>query len=514
MNNYNMQTALQLLADAREAEAERMFKELAAQGNVEAKFTLAGMYMTGIGPVAANHDKCINLLKDAADNDNYEPAAALLSSIYYEGIGTRVNFAESAFYAKKVTNDETDDVEGWKGFVYNILGKMSFSGNGVTKNVPKAYHLFKYALGIGCEEAMDNIQKLTSRYPMLDDESINLKAKGRSKWATFFLVLGLLYNIMVAIAMCKLDDEPHITQAIVAGVCAVVLFANLAWVKFSVIGLVAMFLAGFCGPVYMLGGTTTNEDFATIIMVTLLCANGCGAFITLFAYQKRKDGCALPVNTLMGWKDDGRNQIEFATTNILAYGEGAQYKTDSAQTRTVEMLNWAISIAVFCCSCYAAWQMAHIDMSTNIEWNCFKSPQLYGFLCVVGFFLQFFNWTHLSFITIIKWKDQYGNEHQERDRDMMTEIEGGFLWPLIGHFVIAPMLYGAMLYYIIMGGFALLQGIMPWVLGVLLIASVTLPFRWAASLVDRKYRFLLVPLMGIMAFGFYFVVAKICESAI
>ena len=96
----------------------------------------------------------------------------------------------------------------------------------------------------------------------------------------------------------------------------------------------------------------------------------------------------------------------------------------------------------------------------------------------------------------------------------MTEIEGGFLWPLIGHFVIAPMLYGAMLYYIIMGGFALLQGIMPWVLGVLLIASVTLPFRWAASLVDRKYRFLLVPLMGIMAFGFYFVVAKICESAI
>ena len=133
---------------------------------------------------------------------------------------------------------------------------------------------------------------------MLDDESINLQAKGRSKWATFFLVLGLLYNIMVAIAMCKLDDEPHITQAIVAGVCAVVLFANLAWVKFSVIGLVAMFLAGFCGPVYMLGGTTTNEDFATIIMVTLLCANGCGAFITLFAYQKRKDGCALPVNTM------------------------------------------------------------------------------------------------------------------------------------------------------------------------------------------------------------------------
>lgn len=66
---------------------------------------------------------------------------------------------------------------------------------------------------------------------MLDDESIDLKAKGRSKWATFFLVLGLLYNVLVAVAMCKADDEPHITQAIVAGVCAVVLLANLLWVK-------------------------------------------------------------------------------------------------------------------------------------------------------------------------------------------------------------------------------------------------------------------------------------------
>ncbi len=161
------------------------------------------------------------------------------------------------------------------------------------------------------------------------------------------------------------------------------------------------------------------------------------------------------------------------TSTLLAYGEGENYKTDSSQTKIANVVHYAISAALFVVAVLAAWNIAHFDSSFDIEWNCFKSPTLYGTLCFAGFFLQFFNWKHLSYKTYWKWKDpSTGKEYLERDRDMLTEVEGGFLMPLLGHVILAPMIYGALLYYLLMGGFALLQGFMPWALGILIFASV------------------------------------------
>ena len=137
-NKKAMAQAILLLSEQKDTLAEPILKELAANGDVEAKFTLAGLYLSGGNGIVKNEAECIRLLKDAADNDNYEPAAGMLSAIFYEGLGTQVNYAESALYAKKVTDDETNDTEPWKGIVYNILGMMSATGNGITKNIPKA----------------------------------------------------------------------------------------------------------------------------------------------------------------------------------------------------------------------------------------------------------------------------------------------------------------------------------------------------------------------------------------
>ena len=159
-NKKAMAQAISLLLEQKAPQAEPILKELAANGDVEAKFTLAGLYLSGENGIVKNEAECIRLLKDAAENDNYEPAAGKLSAIFYEGLGTQVNYAESAFYAKKVTDDETNDTEPWKGIVYNILGMMSATGNGITKNIPKAWHVFKFAIGLGAEDAEINLEKL------------------------------------------------------------------------------------------------------------------------------------------------------------------------------------------------------------------------------------------------------------------------------------------------------------------------------------------------------------------
>ncbi len=497
--------ALIQIGDGKDAQAVPLLRELAEAGDAEAKFALAGEYLLGQDGIPKNEKECIKLLKDAADNDGFEPAAGMLSAIYYEGIGTRRNYAESAHYAKMVTADETNDTEPWKGIVYNILGLMSQYGRGTVKNIPSAWHLFQFAVGLGSKDAQENLINLKHSYPMNSDGKINLKPKGRSKWLTFFLVVFML---ITALAAYLTYNDGMTVAPLACATFSVLCLLMLCWVPYSIYGFLVFAVADIVRIVMLLtldgepGVDNESLAFNMLLIPSLLI---------LLASLKRKKGYAHVWNILNRQEYDGRGPWEVLTSTLLAYGKGEDYKTGSAQTKTANIVMYVVSALLLAMAAYTGWQIANCDFSFDIEWNCFKSPKLYGSLCFVGFFLQFFDWTHFSYVTYWKWKDEYGEEHIERDRDISTEIEGSILMPILGHLVIAPMGYGAVLYYVLMGGFALIQSIMPWLLGALILASAYLTYSSLQSLLDRRFRFLLIPGLGLIYFFIYLILAAVAH---
>ena len=506
-NKKAMAQAISLLLEQKAPQAEPILKELAANGDVEAKFTLAGLYLSGGNGIVKNEAECIRLLKDAADNDNYEPAAGMLSAIFYEGLGTQVNYAESALYAKKVTDDETNDTEPWKGIVYNILGMMSATGNGITKNIPKAWHLLKFAIGLGSADAEINLEKLGRNYPMTEDGEIDLSQKGRSKLLTFFLVICMLLS---GLAFYTQYNEYSVDMLLVmlTGTFTLTCLLNLLWVPYSAYGFLVFFVVGiisFIRNFISLFGDGSSLRPSTVA-ITL---NGLGmvSFIMLMLMQKRKTGYAHPWNILTQRPYDGRGLFETLFSYVLQYGDGEEYKSESQKTKVANILLYVVLALLGAFCLYSAWTIVNMEFDFDIEWNCFNSPRLYGTLSFIGFFLQFFNWQHFSFKTIYEWKDPYtGEKKREESKDMMDAVEGGILWPLISHVLLVPMLYGAMLYYVIMGGFAVLQGIMPWLLGALCVASLYPVFNLMKRIPQRRFRFALIPVAGFLFFVVYCIV--------
>ena len=506
-NKKAMAQAILLLSEQKDTLAEPILKELAANGDVEAKFTLAGLYLSGGNGIVKNEAECIRLLKDAADNDNYEPAAGMLSAIFYEGLGTHVNYAESALYAKKVTDDETNDTEPWKGIVYNILGMMSATGNGITKNIPKAWHLLKFAIGLGSADAEINLEKLGRNYPMTEDGEIDLSQKGRSKLLTFFLVICMLLS---GLAFYTQYNEYSVDMLLVmlTGTFTLTCLLNLLWVPYSAYGFLVFFVVGiisFIRNFISLFGDGSSLRPSTVA-ITL---NGLGmvSFIMLMLMQKRKTGYAHPWNILTQRPYDGRGLFETLFSYVLQYGDGEEYKSESEKTKVANILLYVVLALLGAFCLYSAWTIVNMEFYFDIEWNCFNSPRLYGTLSFFGFFLQFFNWQHFSFKTIYEWKDPYtGEKKREESKDMMDAVEGGILWPLISHVLLVPMLYGAMLYYVIMGGFAVLQGIMPWLLGALCVASLYPVFNLMKRIPQRRFRFALIPVAGFLFFVVYCIV--------
>lgn len=513
-NKQAMTQALSLLIDQKAPQAEPILKELADSGDVEAKFTLAGLYLSGENGIVKNEAECIRLLKDAADNDNYEPAAGMLSAIFYEGLGTECNYAKSAFYAKMVTDDETNDTEPWKGIVYNILGMMSATGNGIVKNIPKAWHLFKFAIGLGSEDAEVNLQKLQNNYPMTPNGEIDLSQKGRSKLLTFVLVLCMILFGLIAYVQYTDSLKQDIPLALLAGAFSLTCLLNLLWIPYSAYGFLAFFILGFIAffnNILLLFSDNPTAAPGNIAIIFNLC--GGVSFIILMLMQKRKTGYAHPWNILTQRQYDGRGLFETTFSYILQYGDGEEYKSDSKQTKVANIIMYIVVALLFAFNLYSAWTIANTSFDFNIEWNCFESPRLYGTLCVIAFFLQFFNWQHFSFKTIYRWKDpDTGREKKEVSKDMMDVMEGGFLWPLICHMFLVPMFYGAMLYYVIMGGFAILEGVMPWLLGLLIVASMSPVYNAMRNIPQRRFRYALIPIAGIMYFMAYSIVVVCIKS--
>ena len=143
------------------------------------------------------------------------------------------------------------------------------------------------------------------------------------------------------------------------------------------------------------------------------------------------------------------------------------------------------------------------DLTFSANWNMFKSP-LGNFCWMLGFIWAILWWgkfTHWSATPITKTYDKYGNlKKVEEDYDISNQMFAKILMPFLGHFVIEPIIYGAIIYYPIQCVIAVVGTIFPYVLS--LIVLVIMGGSWLFfKNFNFRYRSVVLVLLGVLFTG-------------
>ena len=137
---------------------------------------------------------------------------------------------------------------------------------------------------------------------------------------------------------------------------------------------------------------------------------------------------------------------------------------------------------------YLIYEVLTTDALTfKANWNMFKSPLgslciCIGFICAIIFWGKFGHWSRTP---VLVTKDAFGNvEKVERDYDLIETLFWTILFPFMGHFVIEPIIYGAIIYYPIQCIIAVVGAIFPYILSLIILAIIGV--SWMFS---RKFQF-------------------------
>lgn len=146
-------------------------------------------------------------------------------------------------------------------------------------------------------------------------------------------------------------------------------------------------------------------------------------------------------------------------------------------------------------------------LTFKANWNMFKSPL--GSLClVIGFIWAMLWWgkfTHWSATPVVETRDRWSGKVIDRkeDYDISNQMMGKILMPILGHFVIEPIIYAAIIYYPIECIIAVVGAIFPYILSLIVIAIIVGAWLFTKN-VTIRYRSLLLVGCGLLftlAFG-------------
>lgn len=154
--------------------------------------------------------------------------------------------------------------------------------------------------------------------------------------------------------------------------------------------------------------------------------------------------------------------------------------------------------------------IANSNWTFSPQWNMFDSI-LIGPLYIIGLLVMFANWNKFSFSqdTYIKTTYSDGSSKTEKSYDITDVIFGRLLLPLLGRFVIVPLLVSAAIYYPIMCLVWLVGSIFPYVLSfIIVVIIVALWLLCSSSDVSKNiiiYSVISFLLSAGFAFGAYYI---------
>lgn len=176
----------------------------------------------------------------------------------------------------------------------------------------------------------------------------------------------------------------------------------------------------------------------------------------------------------------------------------------NASDSSTEVYRKAVVVLTICLgilgvyTIYTVWT-TDVNWGFKINWNCFKSP-FFPVLAVIGFFLQFFNWQHMSMESWIGRKGPNDSDYKwEKNYDIMDNMFNGCLMPLLSHLIFIPCLYGALMWYAIMGLVHVLGKLSPLFITALVVVVVFFFYRWANGYYGHKYRVAMLAGLAVVA---------------
>lgn len=133
---------------------------------------------------------------------------------------------------------------------------------------------------------------------------------------------------------------------------------------------------------------------------------------------------------------------------------------------------------------FLIWEVLNYpDMTFSANWNMFKSP--IGNVCIfIGFFMAMIWWgkfTHWSATPVIETRDSWGNVKRKEDYDISNQMLGKFMLPLLGHFVIEPLIYGAIIFYPLQCIIAIVGSLFPYILALIIVAVTIAVWLWGKN---------------------------------
>lgn len=158
----------------------------------------------------------------------------------------------------------------------------------------------------------------------------------------------------------------------------------------------------------------------------------------------------------------------------------------------------AVSVAFFIYEMFTT-----TDFGITVQWNIFKSAW-FGPLFGLGVILAIINWGkfgHWSSQSYNVYKDGNGKKYIERNDDIADNMFTHILLPILGHFVIEPIIYACLIFYPLMCVFAILGIILPYVISALLIGIVIIPFLGVRYILQMRCRSLILFLVTFIVTG-------------
>lgn len=143
------------------------------------------------------------------------------------------------------------------------------------------------------------------------------------------------------------------------------------------------------------------------------------------------------------------------------------------------------------------------DFGITPQWNIFKSP-IAGPLFIVGLLLALANWGkfgHWSKTVKQVTYDEYGKVKKVEAADMTDTMLYSLFLPLIGHFLIEPLIYASIIYYPIMCVVAIVAAVLKYVLTIALVAITVCMAVYGNKLITRRNHSLIVVVITLLLGG-------------
>lgn len=153
------------------------------------------------------------------------------------------------------------------------------------------------------------------------------------------------------------------------------------------------------------------------------------------------------------------------------------------------------SLITLACGYFIFEVLSSNSLTFKANWNMFKSPL--GNLCmIIGFVLAMIWWgkfTHWSATPIVDTRDEYGNLIERKENyDVTEQMFAKWLLPLLGHFVIEPIMYGAIIYYPLQCIIAVVGSIFPYVLSLIVLGIIAGSWLLTRSFLFRNHSIVLI----------------------